>query len=126
MDLQVEQHEVRETVQRRLYDGPSYNSVDNLPGYFAKRNLPVPENLERPTRAQPGAAPARRRSPGGPARRAPHTSGYRLGDKVRHQKYGVGTVMKFEGDGDDTKLTVYFRSAGLKKLVVKYAGLQPV
>lgn len=125
MDLQVEQHEVRETVQRRLYDGPSYNSVDNLSGYFSKRNLPVPENLERPTRAQPGTAPARRRPPGGPARRAPHSSGYRLGDKVRHQKYGVGTVMKFEGDGDDAKLTVYFRSAGLKKLVVKYAGLQP-
>ena len=126
MDLQVEQHEVRETVQRKLYDGPAYNSVEAISGYFSKKNLPVPENLERPTRAQPGAAPARRRPPGGPARRAPHTSGYRLGDKVRHQKYGVGTVMKFEGDGDDTKLTVYFRSAGLKKLVVKYAGLQPV
>ena len=126
MDLQVEQHEVRETVQRKLYDGPAYNSVEAISGYFSKKNLPVPENLERPTRAQPGAAPARRRPPGGPARRAPHTSGYRLGDKVRHRKYGVGTVMKFEGDGDDTKLTVYFRSAGLKKLVVKYAGLQPV
>lgn len=125
MDLQVEQHEVRETVQRKLYDGPAYNSVDNLSGYFTKRNLPVPKNLERPPRAQPAATPVRRKPPGGLARRAPHTSGYRLGDKVRHQKYGVGTVMKFEGDGDDTKLTVYFRSAGLKKLVVKHAGLQP-
>ena len=126
VDLQVEQHQVRETVQRRLYDGPAYNSVENLSGFFSERNLPVPDNLERPPRAQPGAAPARRKPAGGPTRRALHSTGYRLGDKVRHRKYGVGTVMKFEGDGEDTKLTVYFRSAGLKKLVVKYAGLQPV
>ncbi len=125
VDQQVEQHQVRETVQRRLYDGPAYNSVENLSEFFSKRNLPVPENLERPPRAQPGAAPARRKPAGGSARRALHSTGYRLGDKVRHRKYGVGTVMKFEGDGGDTKLTVYFRSAGLKKLVVKYAGLQP-
>jgi len=126
LDLQAEQHEVRETVQRRLYDGPTYNSVENLSGFFAKKNLPVPANLRRPAQAKPrSGAPAQRMPAGGPAWRARHTSGYRLGEKVRHSKYGVGTVMKFEGDGDDTKLTVHFRSAGLKKLVAKFAGLQP-
>ena len=125
LDLGVEQQAVRETVEKKLYDGPVYNSVENLSGFFAKRKLPVPGNLARlrPSGAPPSTQPAKR--PGARQRRR-HTSGYCLGDKVRHKTYGVGTVMKFEGDGDGTKLTVHFRTVGLKKLVVKFAGLQPV
>jgi DNA helicase-2/ATP-dependent DNA helicase PcrA len=42
---------------------------------------------------------------------------------VSHPKYGRGTVLRREGDGDDAKLTISFQGHGLKKLVQKYAGI---
>ena len=50
--------------------------------------------------------------------------GFRPGQKVRHPKYGEGTVYQREGDGDEAKLTVQFPRFGLKKLVEKYAQLE--
>jgi len=47
-----------------------------------------------------------------------------LGAKVEHPKYGTGTVVRREGEGDDVKITVSFPRVGLKKLVEKYAGLK--
>jgi DNA helicase-2/ATP-dependent DNA helicase PcrA len=45
---------------------------------------------------------------------------------VRHAQFGVGTVKEVDGKGDDMKLTVYFQTVGTKKLIAKYARLQPV
>ncbi len=42
---------------------------------------------------------------------------------MRHPKYGGGTVLRREGEGEDAKLTVSFPGYGLKKLVEKYAGI---
>jgi len=53
-------------------------------------------------------------------------SGFRLGSKVRHIKFGVGTVRRLEGSGDKQKVTVYFNSVGAKKLLLKFAGLMPL
>ena len=50
--------------------------------------------------------------------------GFRSGVVVRHPKYGRGTVLKREGDGEDAKLTVSFPGYGLIKLVEKYAGIK--
>ena len=47
------------------------------------------------------------------------------GARVRHSRYGVGTIVRQEGDGDQAKVTVMFQAHGLKKLVLKFAGLQP-
>ena len=47
-----------------------------------------------------------------------------LGMKVRHAKFGVGTVRKIEGKGDDQKVIVWFSSVGPKKLLVRFAGLE--
>ena len=52
--------------------------------------------------------------------------GLRLGSKVRHIKFGIGTVRRLEGNGDKQKVTVYFNSVGPKKLLLKFAGLMPV
>ena len=49
----------------------------------------------------------------------------KAGQKVRHAQFGVGTVKDVDGKGDDTKLTVYFPTVGTKKLIAKYARLQP-
>ena len=47
-----------------------------------------------------------------------------LGMKVRHSKFGAGTVRKIEGKGDDQKVIVWFNSVGPKKLLVRFAGLE--
>jgi DNA helicase II / ATP-dependent DNA helicase PcrA len=47
-------------------------------------------------------------------------------DKVRHSKYGEGTILMREGDGEDAKLTVMFTRHGMKKLMEKFANLQKV
>jgi len=44
--------------------------------------------------------------------------------RVRHSKYGVGTIIQVEGEGDDRKFTVSFEDYGPKKLVERYANLQ--
>jgi DNA helicase-2/ATP-dependent DNA helicase PcrA len=74
----------------------------------------------RPGR-EPGAAPAI--DPPGPA---PETTALRPGVRVRHPLFGVGTVLRREGDGPELKLTVSFPGAGAKKLVARYAGLELV
>jgi DNA helicase II / ATP-dependent DNA helicase PcrA len=48
----------------------------------------------------------------------------RTGTVVEHPKYGMGTIVRREGDGDDAKIVVSFQRHGLKKLVEKYAGLK--
>ena len=46
------------------------------------------------------------------------------GSMIEHAKYGRGTVLRLEGSGEDTKVTVSFPGHGLKKLIAKYAGIQ--
>jgi DNA helicase-2/ATP-dependent DNA helicase PcrA len=47
-----------------------------------------------------------------------------IGTRVRHPKYGIGTILEVEGEGEDRKLTVSFQDYGAKKLLERYANLQ--
>ncbi|MDA8413925.1 MAG: exodeoxyribonuclease V subunit gamma, partial [Desulfobacteraceae bacterium] len=47
-----------------------------------------------------------------------------IGMKVRHAKFGVGTIRKLEGEGEGQKAIVWFGSAGPKKLLLRFAGLE--
>ncbi len=49
--------------------------------------------------------------------------GFRLGQVVRHAKFGEGVVLNFEGDGAHTRVQVNFHEAGTKWLVLAYANL---
>ena len=51
-------------------------------------------------------------------------SGFTKGARIRHSKYGEGTVLLREGDGEDAKLTIHFAKFGVKKLIEKFANLQ--
>ena len=51
--------------------------------------------------------------------------GERLGMRVRHPQFGVGTVLSVEALDDDTKLVVRFVAVGQKTLRAKYARLEP-
>lgn len=50
--------------------------------------------------------------------------GVLIGMKVRHAKFGIGTVRKIEGFGDSQKVIVWFNSVGPKKLLTRFAGLE--
>ena len=73
-------------------------------------------------RRRPGARP----SYGKPGRAARASSDPLIGTRVRHAKYGIGTIIGVEGEGDDRKLTVSFQDYGAKKLVERYANLQMI
>jgi len=97
----------RERAERAkpTYSGKSYNSIDNIAEFFASRGKKF--HLPKTVIEEPKGK-----------------KGFRPGQKVRHPKYGEGTVYQREGDGEDAKITVQFPRFGLKKLVEKYAQLE--
>ncbi len=116
VDLYGEQAEVREKAKRNLYTGKTFNSVENIQQFFADRG--------KTAQPQAAAPAAQKIVPKAPAPAPPKKKGFRAGVNIRHPKYGLGTILRREGEGDDAKLTVSFPGYGLKKLVEKYAGIQ--
>ena len=51
----------------------------------------------------------------------PSAGDLREGSTIEHQRFGVGTVIKIEGTGENTKATVQFRNVGTKQLLLKFA-----
>ena len=51
----------------------------------------------------------------------PSAGDLREGCRIEHQRFGIGTVLKIEGTGENTKATVEFRNAGTKQLLLKFA-----
>jgi DNA helicase-2/ATP-dependent DNA helicase PcrA len=49
----------------------------------------------------------------------------RIGARVKHRQFGTGTVVAVEDEGDDFKVTVKFPTVGTKKLLARFAGLEP-
>jgi DNA helicase-2/ATP-dependent DNA helicase PcrA len=111
VDLYAERHLVRETAQKNLYTGKTYNSVDAVQQFFAG-GAPKPASFKPAVQpAQQIAKPAKSKKLG-------------PGSTIEHAKYGHGTVLRLEGTGEDTKVTVSFPGYGLKKLIAKYAGIK--
>ena len=54
------------------------------------------------------------------------SSTLRLGAAVNHKKFGLGTVVMIEGQGEHARVQVQFEQAGSKWLVLAYANLEPV
>jgi DNA helicase-2/ATP-dependent DNA helicase PcrA len=91
------------------------NSIDNIARFFGgKPGLGKPGAFPRPATSR---SPMDIPQPTGVA-------GLKKGQRVRHSKYGEGTVLMREGDGEDAKLTVLFSRHGMKKLMEKFANLQ--
>ena len=76
-------------------------------------------------------APDRNRYPTAPQRaafetRRPDEQPFRVGQNVRHAKFGEGVVINFEGRGLDARVQVRFSAEGTKWLALQYAKLTPV
>ena len=56
-----------------------------------------------------------------------HTSfeetGFKLGERVVHRKFGEGIVLNYEGSGEHARVQVNFDEFGSKWLVLAYAKL---
>ncbi|TMH64643.1 MAG: DNA helicase II [Betaproteobacteria bacterium] len=50
---------------------------------------------------------------------------WRVGQSVKHAKFGLGVIIDAEGRGNDARVQVNFRDAGVKWLALEYAKLQP-
>jgi DNA helicase-2/ATP-dependent DNA helicase PcrA len=130
IDLTGERYEARQSARRNTFTGKTYNSVSNIQEYFGQRGMQF--NGPRPPAQQPapgtrGGPPLPRPPvPTKPLPTAPPAARKvaRTGMTVEHPKYGTGTVVRREGEGEDAKITVNFPRFGLKKLVEKYAGLK--
>jgi DNA helicase-2/ATP-dependent DNA helicase PcrA len=95
--------------------GKTYDSVDSIAEFFQQRSRQLGEI---PSKSRPQSAPAPKATP------AANSGEFVPGSYVRHSKYGRGLVLRREGAGESTKLTVSFPGYGQKKLVEKYAGLE--
>jgi len=60
----------------------------------------------------------------GAPRATPPPPAWRIGQSVRHAKFGVGVIIDAEGRGSDARVQVNFRDAGIKWLALDYARLE--
>jgi DNA helicase-2/ATP-dependent DNA helicase PcrA len=122
--------------EKKKYMGKTYDSVDSIAEFFKQRSrqLGEPKTRDEGFGAQKSNGPSRAAagsSSSGSAGNVRSASGssagageFVPGSYVRHAKYGRGLVLRREGAGESTKLTVSFPGYGQKKLVEKYAGLE--
>jgi DNA helicase-2/ATP-dependent DNA helicase PcrA len=91
---------------------PQYaDSIDNIARFFGGKGVVKAGSLARPKMDIPEAKSA---------------SGLNKGQRVRHSKYGEGTILMREGEGEDAKVTVMFTRHGMKKLMEKFANLEKI
>ena len=83
-----------------------------------------------PLQREPGADGRCRHAAGGGGRAADAGNrsalGLKVGDDVRHAKWGEGVVLDLEGSGDKTEIVVRFPDVGEKRLLLAWAPLEKV
>ena len=112
--IDYEQGEYRK--ERKKYTGKTYDSVDSIAEFFKQRNRQMGQTA--------GSLANIPNKPPQPTTSSSSATGFVPGSYVKHSKYGRGLVLRREGAGESTKLTVSFPGYGQKKLVEKYAGLE--
>jgi len=100
---------------RRLYGKDSYprpsRFIKEIPAE-AIQEIRIRANVTRPVASTPSYN-------SGPV----SNSRYKLGQSVRHEKFGDGVVLQTEGEGEQERVQINFRNAGIKWLMLAYAKL---
>jgi DNA helicase-2/ATP-dependent DNA helicase PcrA len=106
--------------QRRLHGMDNFSQpsrfITEIPSKHIEEVRPRVQ-VARPLR--PTTPTQRRRTTGGVGSEL----GVRLGQRVRHNKFGEGVILNAEGQGAHARVEVNFESAGTKWLVLSYANL---
>ncbi|WP_042861431.1 DNA helicase II [Dickeya sp. NCPPB 3274] len=103
---------------RRLYGKETYHRPSRFIG-----ELP-PECVEEVRLRASVSRPVNHQRLGTPISQS--DTGYKLGQRVRHAKFGEGTIVNVEGSGDHCRIQVAFAGQGIKWLVAAYARLDTV
>ena len=93
----------------RPQPAPSSSRANGVLSFF--QNAPVqfdPKAINATKQPQGGAAELKR------------------GQRVKHEQFGIGTILTMEGSGPDAKLSVYFERHGTKKFIARFAKLTRV
>ncbi len=102
---------------RRLYGRETYprpsRFLREIPAEFIQE-VRMRANISRPA---PVAQPKPQTSPSAGIYK------YRVGQKVRHEKFGEGVVLQMEGQGAQERVQINFKQAGMKWLMLAYAKL---
>ena len=106
--------------QRRLHGMDSFSQasrfLSEIPDEHVEEIRPRVQ-VSRPVRTpRSGAASSLRKS-------SDAEMGVRLGQRVRHGKFGDGVILNYEGQGAHARVEVNFETAGTKWLVLSYANL---
>ena len=105
----------------RLPQGIAINrKVEHRAEEFRREKQPliaptVPRNLKRvasPVASAPKASPA--------------SGVLRQGQLIEHERFGLGEVLKVEGEGDNAKATIRFKNAGDKQLLLRFARFKVI
>ncbi|MBA0169269.1 DNA helicase II [Pectobacterium colocasium] len=103
---------------RRLYGKEAYHRPSRFVGELPEEcveEVRLRASVSRPVNHQRLGTPVTQ-----------NDSGYKLGQRVRHAKFGEGTIVNLEGSGDHARLQVAFQGQGIKWLVAAYARLETV
>ena len=65
-------------------------------------------------------------TPASASRPSAAPSGLQEGQTIEHERFGIGTVVKLEGTGENQKATVEFRNSGTKQLLLKFARFKVI
>ncbi len=60
-----------------------------------------------------------------PLRGPQQTHGYRIGQTVRHARFGEGVILRLDGSGTDARAKINFGAQGIKELLLAIARLEP-
>ena len=108
------------------YGGKTYDSVESIEEFFRKRAAQIGGSSSSGPQVSSPKSPNQviKSKPSKPIDDFRNPASFVPGSYVRHAKYGRGLVLRREGSGDQTKVTVSFPGYGQKKLIEKYAGLE--
>ena len=106
----------------KQYGGKTYNNAESVQEFFRRRDEKLGGRSASSYQSQ--APPPKARPTATPGNSSQTTASFVPGSYVRHSKYGRGLVLRREGSGDQTKVTVSFPGYGAKKLIEKYANLE--
>ncbi len=103
---------------RRLYGQDKYHTISR----FVKE---IPdEYLEEIRLRSQVAQPVHNRFSAQTSHESFQGTGFTLGQRVLHQKFGEGTILNYEGSGDHGRVQVHFDELGSKWLMLAYAKLE--
>ncbi len=101
---------------RRLYGKEAYHRPSRFVGELPEEcveEVRLRASVSRPVKHQQMGTPM-----------SMNDTGYKLGQRVKHAKFGEGTIVNLEGSGDHSRLQIAFKGEGIKWLVASYARLE--